>query len=94
MESVLPKLCSIISTDYTPGTFSKFEDQFNKSRKTKDYFRVIGTESIRFTITLEEYEGYFFADLVGKGKCFQSAKEYLWDCYISSGGNPSTQEKP
>ncbi len=91
-EEILPEFCRIINADYIDGDFEKFEDSFADSGKDVDYFIVKG-KSIELSIKLEKYEGYFFADMRGKGKDFQKDREYLYDCYIDSGGNPDAQEK-
>ena len=93
-EDVLPKLCILIGTLYSPGEFEKYEKWFINKGMEKASWDLTGRSGMQLSITLEKYEGYFFGTLKGSGANFQIASELLWKTYLTQGGNPDTQKKP
>lgn len=55
---------------------------------------MIGISGCKLTILFEEYEGYLFGTLTGKGVVFQKRRELLWHAYLAAGGNPDALENP
>jgi hypothetical protein len=94
LETALSGLATIIDADYTPGTFSRIEDAFQDSGQERDEWTLLGRSGVVVTVVLEKYEGYLFIKAEGIGHAFQKAKEHLWECYVSQGGNPDKQERP
>lgn len=94
IESILPGLARIIKAEYITGEFSKAEDTFLKSGKSSVEWILKGKTGARIVVTFEEFEGYLFIKVEGSGKVFERSKVYLYECYLSQGGNPDAQEKP
>lgn len=92
-ESILPKLACIIQATYEAGAFSKAEEEFHGQSLRSKEWRLSG-ERGSLTVTLEEYEGYYFSKFEALGAEFQEGKVLLWENYLKQGGNPNAQEKP
>ncbi|WP_227818184.1 hypothetical protein [Nitrogeniibacter aestuarii] len=93
-EYILPKLCSIIEASYQVGDFASFEDKFLASENDEAFWSVPGDSGCELSIKLEKYEGYLFGTLNGVGNAFASGAQFLWESYLSQGGNPEAQESP
>ena len=92
--AALPKLAEILGADYSNGLFEKVEDDFASSNLSEDEWVLRGKNDSLITVKLEEYEGYFLTEIIGRGKEFQKAKEILYEYYIKQGGHPDVQERP
>ncbi len=93
-EAVLPTLADIIDAEYESGNFSKAEDQFCKSGISSEEWIMKGRAGIVVTVLFEQYEGYLFMNICGRGKAYHAAKVYLYEMYLKQNGNPEAQEKP
>ena len=93
-EAILPELAKIIGAQYQPGTFSEAEDNFHDSGKDSVEWNLEGKSGVRFSVLIEKHEGYYFSSVYGSGDTFNKAKVYLYEKYLSQGGNPQAQEKP
>jgi hypothetical protein len=92
-ECLLPKLASIVSASYVPGSFDIIDERFHQSGEDTLEWHLIG-ELGQLVIYLEKYEGYYRSSFKGSDPQFQMGKKLLWEAYIEQGGNPNLQRKP
>ncbi len=93
-SAVLPQVGDLIGLSDATASYRAAESAFEDSDDSSQEWVIQGATGCSLSVKFEQYEGYLFGVLTGRGSAFSAAAEVLWDAYIAQGGNPDAHEQP